>query len=246
VAGLQGRRALVTGAGQGVGAGIVRVLAAAGAEVVVNDLHAARAEAVAADVVAAGGSARALAFDVTDRDAVLAAVAASGPVDVLVNNAGIPETMRPTRFADFDPADWDPYVQVNLYGVLNCCHAVVGGMVERGFGRVVTISSGAGVVGLSIGVSLYGAGKGGALAFMRHLAVELGRTGVTANSVALGLMEMKPGADRTVTEAMARQVPVGRLGTGTDVGHLVAYLASEEAAWLTGQTIHLNGGSVTT
>jgi len=229
-----------------VGAGIVRVLAAAGAEVVVNDLHAARAEAVAADVVAAGGSARALAFDVTDRDAVLAAVAASGPVDVLVNNAGIPETMRPTRFADFDPADWDPYVQVNLYGVLNCCHAVVGGMVERGFGRVVTISSGAGVVGLSIGVSLYGAGKGGALAFMRHLAVELGRTGVTANSVALGLMEMKPGADRTVTEAMARQVPVGRLGTGTDVGHLVAYLASEEAAWLTGQTIHLNGGSVTT
>ncbi len=246
MAGLQGRRALVTGAGQGVGAGIVRVLAAAGAEVVVNDLHAARAEAVAADVVAAGGSARALAFDVTDRDAVLAAVAASGPVDVLVNNAGIPETMRPTRFADFDPADWDPYVQVNLYGVLNCCHAVVGGMVERGFGRVVTISSGAGVVGLSIGVSLYGAGKGGALAFMRHLAVELGRTGVTANSVALGLMEMKPGADRTVTEAMARQVPVGRLGTGTDVGHLVAYLASEEAAWLTGQTIHLNGGSVTT
>jgi NAD(P)-dependent dehydrogenase (short-subunit alcohol dehydrogenase family) len=243
---LTGRRALVTGGGQGVGAGIVRVLAAAGAEVGVNDLHAERAEAVAAEVVAAGGRAVAVPFDVTDRVAVASAIAAFGDVDILVNNAGIPETMRPTQFRDFAPEDWDPYVQVNLYGVLHCTKAVVDGMVERGFGRVITISSGAGIVGLNIGVSLYGAGKGGALAFMRHLAVELGRTGVTANSIALGLMEMKPGADRSVTEAMARQVPKGRLGTGTDAGHLCAFLASDEASWLTGQTIQLNGGSVTT
>ncbi|MCU0275199.1 MAG: SDR family NAD(P)-dependent oxidoreductase, partial [Acidimicrobiales bacterium] len=170
---LTGRRALVTGGGQGVGAGIARVLAAAGAEVGVNDLHAERAEAVAADVVAAGGRAVAVPFDVTDRAGVASAIAAFGDVDVLVNNAGIPETMRPTQFRDFAPEDWDPYVQVNLYGVLNCTKAVVDGMVERGFGRVITISSGAGIVGLNIGVSLYGAGKGGALAFMRHLAVEL-------------------------------------------------------------------------
>ena len=238
---LSGKTALVTGAGQGVGAGIARVLARAGATVLVNDMYAARAQEVAAGL--RGGAA--VPFDVTDLDAVNAALV-DHDVDILVNNAGIPETMAPTQFLDMDPEAWRPYVEVNLYGVLHCTKAVIDGMVDRGFGRVITISSGAGVVGLNIGVSLYGAGKGGALGFMRHLAVETARKGVTANSLALGLMEMKPGADRSVTTAMEKQIPAGRLGSGTDIGYLCTYLASEEASWMTGQTIHINGGSVTT
>jgi 3-oxoacyl-[acyl-carrier protein] reductase len=110
-------------------------------------------------------------------------------------------------------------------------------------GRVITISSGAGVVGLPIGVSLYGAGKGGAIAFMRHLAIELARSGVTANTLALGLMSNA--GDASGTQSIAATVPVGRLGTPEDVGAAVVYLASPEASWVTGQTIHLNGGSVT-
>jgi NAD(P)-dependent dehydrogenase (short-subunit alcohol dehydrogenase family) len=245
---LTGKVALVTGAGQGVGAGIGEVLARQGAAIAVNDLHGDRAAHTVEAIVRAGGRAVAAPFDVADRDAVNAGVAqverALGPVDILVNNAGIPETMAAIKFLDLDPSAWDPYIDVNLYGVLNCSKAVVDGMCERGWGRVITISSGAGVVGLNIGVSLYAAGKGGAIAFMRHLALETARKGVTANSLALGLMH-KERTDRTVTGAMERQIPVGRLGTGLDVGYLCAYVASDEASWLTGQTININGGSVT-
>jgi 3-oxoacyl-[acyl-carrier protein] reductase len=237
---LSGRRALVTGGGQGVGVGIVRALAAQGAAVVVNDLHADRATAVADTV----DGAHAAAFDVTDHEAVLAAVAEHGPIDILVNNAGVPEGMGIGPFADMDPAEWAKYVDLNLYGVLHCCHAVIGGMRERGWGRIVTISSGAGVTGINLGVSLYGAGKGGAIAFMRHLAVENARTGVTANSLALGLMAGQNDPDATAH--LARTVPVGRLGTGDDVGATVCFLASDEAAWLTAQTINLDGGSLPT
>ena len=234
---LTGRRALVTGGGQGVGEGIVRALADHGATVLVNDLHPERASAVA-DAV--GGTA--VPFDVTDGDAVAAAVDGQGPVDILVNNAGVPEGMGVTPFADMEPGEWAKYVDLNLYGVLHCCHAVLGGMRDRGWGRIVTISSGAGVTGINLGVSLYGAGKGGAIAFMRHLAIENARTGVTANTLALGLMDNK--MNREVTEHLARSVPVGRLGRPEDVGAAVVYLASEEAAWMTAQTINLDGGSL--
>ncbi len=237
---LSGKRALVTGGGQGVGEGIVRALAARGAAVAVNDLHADRAAAVADSVPAAVVA----AFDVTDGEAVAEGVTAIGPVDILVNNAGVPEGMGVGPFAAMDPGEWAKYVDLNLYGVLHCCHAVLGGMRERGWGRIVTISSGAGVTGLNLGVSLYGAGKGGAIAFMRHLAVENARAGITANCLALGLMDNKQ--NREVTEHLARTVPVGRLGRPDDVGAAVVYLASEEAAWLTAQTINLDGGSLPT
>jgi 3-oxoacyl-[acyl-carrier protein] reductase len=235
---LTGRQALVTGGGQGVGEGIVRALAAHGATVAVNDLHADRAAAVADTVPGATVA----AFDVTDGEAVTEGVAAVGPVDILVNNAGVPEGMGVGPFADMDPGEWAKYVDLNLYGVLHCCHAVLGGMRERGWGRIVTISSGAGVTGINLGVSLYGAGKGGAIAFMRHLAVENARAGITANCLALGLMDNK--ANGEVTEHLARSVPVGRLGQPDDVGAAVVYLASDEAAWLTAQTINLDGGSL--
>ena len=230
---LAGRVALVTGAGQGVGAGIARVLADRGATVVVNDLVAERAEAVAADV---GG--RAVPFDVTDLAAVQAGVADAGPVDVLVNNAGIPTDGFPqVDFKDSDPAVWRRFVDLNLYGVLNCTHAVLPGMCERGWGRVVTISSEAGRVGLPIRVALYGAAKAGAIGLTKHLAHEVGPHGVTCNALALGSMENAP--------LNPSRFPIPRLGTGRDVGETVAFLASDGAEWITGQVIAVNGGAVT-
>jgi len=244
---LTGRVALVTGAGQSVGAGIARTLASRGASVGVNDLVEERARSVADAIVALGGRAEAVAFDVTDASAVQAGVgklvSALGPVDVLVNNAGVPAGMGLTRFAEMPPEDWAQYVDLNLYGVLHCTRAVLDGMCERGFGRIVTISSGAGQVGIGIGVALYGAGKGGAISFMRHLAIEVARRGVTANSLALGMMNNV--GDEQAVASLGKSVPVGRLGTPADVAAAVCFLASDEAAWITGQTIGVNGGAVT-
>ncbi len=246
---LSGRVAMITGAGQGVGAGIATMLASRGAAVAVNDLRAERAGNTVAAITAEGGKALPFAFDVTDAPAAVAAVReveqALGPVDILVNNAGNggAEAMRPKPFRETDPAEWEGPIRVNLYGVLHCSHAVINGMCERGWGRVVTIASGAGMVGLDIGVAAYGAGKGGAIGFMRHLAIENASFGVTANTLALGLMQIEQPGD--ITARLARSVPVGRLGRPEDVGALCVYLASDEASWMTGQTIHLNGGSVT-
>lgn len=238
---LTDRTALVTGAGRGVGHGIARVLLDAGAHVYVNDLDADRAMTAAAKL---GERAIALPFDVTDFDAVQDALAVVAPVDVLVNNAGIPPGMRPRPFRETKPEDWAPFLEVNITGVLNCTRAVIDGMCKRGHGRIITISSGSGTHGQNIGVSLYGTGKGGAISFMRHLALETARDGVTANTLAIGLMEREDGPSE-LTEKMARMIPVGRTGTPADIGHAVTFLASDEAAWITGQTIAVNGGSTT-
>jgi 3-oxoacyl-[acyl-carrier protein] reductase len=244
---LTGRVALVTGAGQNQGAGIARALARQGAAVAVNDLRAERAEKVAGEIAASGARAIAAPFDVADFGAVTSAVARVarelGPVDVLVNNAGIPEGMGVAQFRTTQPESWRPYIDVNIYGVMNCIRAVIDGMCARGFGRIITIASGAGQTGLALGVSAYAASKGGQIAFMRHVAVENARAGVTANTLALGLMSNAGGAD--VTAALAKTVPVGRLGTPEDVGAACVFLASNEASWLTGQTIGLNGGNLT-
>ena len=239
---LTGRTALVTGSGQHVGAGIARALASQGATVIVNDIVAERAQQTADAIVAAGGSARIAAFDVTDYAQVVTAIDAVGDVDILVNNAGNGGAvgMAMKQFKDMEPSDWDAPIDVNLYGVLNCTRAVINGMRDRNWGRVITISSGAGITGLRIGVSPYAAGKGGAVAFMRHLAAENARAGVTANSIAIGLMQPPQAA---ALESMAAQVPVGRTGVPEDVGYLCVYLASDEASWMTGQTLHLDGGS---
>lgn len=244
---LSSRLALVTGSGQGIGAGIAGHLAARGATVLVNDIDPEKAERSAAKVREAGHQADACAFDVTDREAVAKALAGR-PVDIVVNNAGNAgaETMRPRPFREMPPEQWNGPIDVNLHGVLNTTHATLPGMCERGHGRLITISSGAGVVGLPIGVATYGAGKGGALAFMRHMAIENAGLGVTANSLALGLMEMTQVTDADLVASLARSVPLGRLGTGDDIGPACVWLASDEAAWVTGQTIHVNGGSVTT
>jgi NAD(P)-dependent dehydrogenase (short-subunit alcohol dehydrogenase family) len=241
---LTGRTALVTGSGQHVGAGIARTLAAQGAAVVVNDIVAERAQHTVDAIAEAGGSARVATFDVTDYAQVVTALDGLD-VDILVNNAGNggARGMAMKQFKDMDPSDWDATIDVNLYGVLNCTRAVINGMRDRSWGRVITISSGAGVTGLRIGVSPYAAGKGGAISFMRHLAAENARAGVTANSIAIGLMQPPQSG---ALESMAAQVPVGRTGMPEDIGYLCTYLASPEASWMTGQTIHLDGGATFT
>jgi NAD(P)-dependent dehydrogenase (short-subunit alcohol dehydrogenase family) len=248
---LSGTVALVTGAGQNAGAGIALIFARQGAAVIINDVVAERAEATAEAIRAAGGRASAQPFDVTDLAAVKAGVAAGeaalgGQVDILVNNAGNggaegPLNMRP--FREMTPEMWTAPIAVNLYGVLNCTHAVIGGMVEKRWGRVITIASGAGTHGLDIGVSHYGAGKGGAIGFMRHLAVENGQFGVTANTVALGLIRQ---TDTPALNKLAERLPTRRRGNPDDVGALCLYLASREASWFTGQTLQLGGGANTT
>jgi NAD(P)-dependent dehydrogenase (short-subunit alcohol dehydrogenase family) len=242
---LTGRTALVTGAGQNVGAGIAKLLAVRGAKVAVNDIDERRAEAVVAEVVARGGEAVAAPFDVTDHATVSEGVRALGTIDILVNNAGNAgaNTMVPKPFRDTEPAEWEGPLRVNVYGVMNCTHAVVSGMCDRGWGRIITISSGAGTRGVKIGVAAYSAGKGAGISFTRTLALEVATSGVTANTLAIGLMGMP---DPQITAAIARSIPVGRTGVPSDVAAACVWLASEEAAWVTGQTIELNGGALTT
>ena len=245
---LTGRVALVTGAGQGVGRGIAKALSAQGARVAVNDLFDARAEECAAEIASSGGKAIAAAFDVSDYGVVTAAVgrveSELGPIDILVNNAGVPPGMGVGQFRETKPEEWRKQIDLNTYGVMNCSHAVINGMCDRGHGRIVTISSGAGTTGIPLGVSAYGAGKGGGIAFMRHLAMEVARQGVTANTVALGMIDNH--TDREVTAHLAKTVPVGFCGQPEDIAPCVVYLVSDEARWMTGQTLQLNGGNVTT
>jgi NAD(P)-dependent dehydrogenase (short-subunit alcohol dehydrogenase family) len=246
---LNGRNALVTGAGQNVGAGIARMLAAQGAVVAVNDLVAERANETVQQILDAGGKAVAAPFDVTKYDAVTTgirnAVEAIGPIDILVNNAGNggEAGMALEQFRASDPASWEGPLRVNLYGVLYCTRAVINDMCDRGWGRVITISSGAGTGGVNIGVASYSAGKGGGISFMRSLALEVAQSGVTCNTVALGLMGVQ---DNEATAKIARTIPVGRMGRPEDIGAACVWLASNEAEWVTAQTIEVNGGSITT
>ncbi|WP_430330824.1 SDR family NAD(P)-dependent oxidoreductase [Rhodococcus sp. ACT016] len=245
---LEGRTALVTGAGRGVGAGIAQVLAAAGAAVVVNDLHVDRARAVADAIVDGGHAAVACPFDVTDTDAAKAALGAVGEgraIDILVHNAGVPDGGgRPNRFVDMPRADWQLQIDLNLAAMMRMVQVVLPRLLENGWGRIIQISSGASSRGLPIGVAAYGAAKAGSEALVRHLGVECGPHGVTANALALGLMEGLGRADDPKVEKMIRQVPIGRLGRGTDVGAAIVWLCSEAGGLVNGQVIHLNGGTV--
>lgn len=248
---LTDRIALVSGAGQSVGEGIARVLARQGAAVIVNDLHAERAERVAADIRAEGHRAVAAPFDVTDFAATAAAVRAAeaelgGRTAIVVNNAGVAEQRVTKPFLELDPADWRAPIELNIFGALNCIKVALDGMREAGWGRVIQISSGSARTGQNINQSMYATGKSGIEGFIRHLAAETGQYGITANIVALGLQ--KNLEDKMPPEMISRLlegIPIGRLGDPEEVGAFCVYLASREAAGMTGQTLDFNGGSQT-
>ena len=187
---LEGKRALVTGAGQGVGQAIAPTLAAAGAEVLVNDYFPDRAEAAAARSVPPAARRSPLPFDVTDHPACATPSTGAGGVDILVNNAGNAGTEgfgTPTPFVDTDPDEWASYLGVNLHGVMSCIHAALPAMIERGWGRIITIVSDAARSG-GAQMAAYSAAKAGAAGFSRAIASEVGRYGITANNIALGTM----------------------------------------------------------
>jgi 2-hydroxycyclohexanecarboxyl-CoA dehydrogenase len=241
---LDGKIALVTGAGQGIGRAIATKLAAEGADVVATDLN----EATAKDTAAAlGASALGLRADVTSRDSIAAmvdqAVARFGRIDVLVNNAGW-DKVGP--FLDSDPADWDRVIQINLYGVLNTSRAVMPVMVQQGSGSVVNLASDAGRVGSS-GEAVYSAAKGGVISFTKTMARELARHKITVNCVCPGptdtpLFASVSGDSPAYREALIKAIPFRRLAEPTDLANAVAFLASPEAAYITGQTVSVSGG----
>ena len=242
---LSGRVALVTGGGRTVGLGVAEVLAGLGARVAVNDLDPASAEVAAEGIRSRGGEAVAAPADVTDDAAVRAMVAEVaqrlGSVDVLVNAAGIPVGASGAPFVESAREEWDAWVDLNLYAPMQTAHAVLPGMRERGWGRVVSVSSYASRAASRNGLAVYGAAKAGLESFTRHVALESAPHGVTVNAVALGTMSHLRGEPAPPEHAAA--IPVGRFGTPEDVGWTVGFLASDRAAWITGQTLQLNGGA---
>ena len=241
---LEGRNALVTGAARGIGAGIARALAAAGARVALADVA---ADSVREAAEGLGKRGLAIVMDVSDARSVRAGVAEAearlGPLDVLVNNAGV-DTIAP--FVETAEAVWDRLWAVNLRGTLLTTRAVLDGMIARQRGRIVSIGSDAGRVG-STGEAVYSATKGGVIAFSKSLAREVARHGITVNCVCPGptdtaLLEQVREYDEKLHASLARAIPLRRLGKPEDVAAAVAFLASDDAAYITGQTLSVSGG----
>jgi len=263
--GLNGKVALVTGSGQGVGRAIAQLLAAEGAKVVVNDLIPERCAAVADEIGKAGGSAIGVAANVIDSNAVKSMIGTAeakfGPVDILVNNAGVLPERRSGEvgippFVGSNPEHWRKFVDLNFYGVLNCVNAVSPGMIGRKVGKIVSIVSDAGRVG-EARLAVYSGAKAAVIGFTKALAKELGKSRINVNTVSLSAVAHEaPMADFLRLDAtiennetlakVLRQYPIGeglgRLTRPEDAAAAVAFLVSDRAAYITGQCLPVNGG----
>ena len=247
MAGVEGKVAFLTGAGSGIGRATALVLAQGGADVVVTDINLDGAQEVAQEISRLGRKTLALQVDVTQSAALEAGVAQTkqelGRVDVLFSNAGIGDLVS---FADLTEAQWDRMFDVHLNGTYNCFRAVLPDMLDSGWGRLIsTCSTGAFTGG--IGVAHYCAAKAGIAGLTVAMASELARTGVTVNAVAPGPIDtpmMRQSSERWV-ERIIKTVPMRKLGGPEDIAYAAAYLASEEAGFMTGQIVSPNGGLYT-
>ena len=247
---MSNRVAFVTGGAQGIGRGIAASLAEAGFRVAIADMNVDVAEQTAKELTASGGEVIAVEVNVTSLDSVKSAVASVeaelGPIEVVVNNAGWDDFMP---FIKTDEEFWDKILDINFKGQLRVIHTVVPGMIEHGFGRIINIGSDAGRVGSSL-EAVYSGAKGGIIAFTKTLAREVATKGITANTVcpgptdtpALRTFTAASGDAEKVLAGMTRAVPMKRLGTPEDIGPAVAFLASDGAGFVTGQTLSVSGG----
>lgn len=244
--GLPGRKVLITGAASGIGRATALRLGVEGALVGILDLDEQGAQKTASDICDAGGRAAAYRVDITDLSAVERAVDSFereiGPIDALINNAGWDLA---GNFLDTGPEQWRKVIDINLFGPLNVTKTVLSRMVERGEGRIVSIASDAGRVGSS-GESVYAACKGGVIAFSKSVAREVASQGITVNVVSPGPSDTPLFADfdksGKLAKALERAIPMRRLGQPDDYPGIVAFLISDDASFITGQTISVSGG----
>ena len=238
------RVALITGASQGIGESIAQRLASEGCNLILASRRQEVCEEVGSRLAGEGIETLSVGMDVGNLDSVVASVDEAlerfGHIDFLVNNAGI---ARDNLLVRMDPADWDAVLRTDLTGVYNCTKTVLRSMLRRRSGRVVTISSVVGLLGNS-GQTAYGAAKAGVLGFTKSLAREIASRNITVNAVAPGYIstEMTAGLPEGATEKLQQKIPLGRLGAGADVAGAVRFLLSEDAAYITGQVLSVDGG----